>query len=164
MCNTSIMVFGHTPRGPLKILHDEFLSVDSPPDKNVLDYASQFRERLHRANSLASLSASKAVMKRNYDCASVHRHFEIGDKVLALLPIPGSALSAKFLGPYEIHDCLSDTDYVICTPERRRKTCVCHVNMMNSAFICIFISHIVFLIHSALNSIFTHCPKTFKIL
>ena len=69
-------------------------------------------------------------MKRNYDRASVHRHFKIGDKVLALLPIPGSALSAKFLGPYELYDCLSDTDYAICTPERRRKTRVCHVNML----------------------------------
>lgn len=126
------LVFGHTPRGPLKILHDEFLSVHSSPEKNVLDYVSQFRERLHCANSLAkeSLSASQAVMKRNYDRVAVQRQFKIGDKVLALLPIPGSALSAKFSGPYDVHDCLSDTDYVIGTPDRRRKTRVCHVNML----------------------------------
>ena len=69
-------------------------------------------------------------MKRHYDRSAVPRRFKVGDKVLALLPIPGSALSAKFSGPYDICDCLSDTDYVIGTPERRRKTRVCHVNML----------------------------------
>lgn len=98
----------------------------------MLDYISQFRERLHHANSVArkSLSSSQTVMKRHFDCSAVPRHFERGDKVLALLPIPGSSLSAKFSGPYEIRDRLSDTDYVIGTPERRRKTRVCHVNML----------------------------------
>lgn len=69
-------------------------------------------------------------MKRHYDRSAVPRRFKVGDKVLALLPIPGSALSAKFSGPHDICDCLSDKDYVIGTPERRRKTRVCHVNML----------------------------------
>lgn len=49
---------------------------------------------------------------------------------MALLPIPGSALSAKFSSPYEILDCLSDTDYVISTLERQRKRSVSHINML----------------------------------
>ena len=47
------LVFGHTPRGPLKILHDQFLSLTASPSANVLDYVSQFQKRLHRANALA---------------------------------------------------------------------------------------------------------------
>lgn len=47
-----------------------------------------------------------------------------------MLPIPGSALSAKFSGPYDIAECLSDIDYVIGTPEHKRKTRVCHINML----------------------------------
>ncbi len=32
----------------------------------------------------------------------------------------GSALSARFSGPYEVLSKLSDTDYVIRTPDRKR--------------------------------------------
>lgn len=88
------LVFGHMPRGPLKTLSE------TAAERNVLDYVSQFCERLHCANALAkqSLSASQAVMKRRFDrFLAVSRRFQVGDKVLALLPIPGSTLFAKFL-------------------------------------------------------------------
>ena len=49
---------------------------------------------------------------------------------MALLPVAGSALSAKFSGPYDVRERLSDTDYVISTPEKRWKNRVCHVNML----------------------------------
>lgn len=68
------------------------------------------------------LSNSQRVMKCHYDRAAVPRHFQMGNKVLALLPIPGSVLSAKFTCWHDIRECLRDTDYVISTPERRRKT------------------------------------------
>lgn len=47
-------------------------------------------------------------------------------------PTPGAALSARFSGPYVVDRKISETDYVIRTPERRRKTCVCHVNVLKS--------------------------------
>lgn len=126
------LVFGHTPRGPLKSLQERFLAPAQPAPVNVLDFVSKFRERLHRAHSLAreALSSSQSLMKCRFDNSAVRRQFEAGDKVLVLLPIPGSALSAKFSGPYEIAERLSDTDYVIRTPERKRHTRVCHVNML----------------------------------
>ena len=44
------LVFGHTPRGPLKVLKEQILSpVPGSVPKNVLDYVSQMRERLHAA-------------------------------------------------------------------------------------------------------------------
>ncbi len=52
--------------------------------------------------------------------------------MLVLLPIVGSALSARFSGPYEVLRKLSNTDYVICTPDRKRKSRVCHVNMLKA--------------------------------
>lgn len=48
------------------------------------------------------------------------------------MPLPGSSLQAKFQGPYEIEEKLSDLDYVVRTPERYRKSCVCHINMLKS--------------------------------
>ncbi len=65
-------------------------------------------------------------MKCQFDRKSVQRAFAECDQVLVLLPIVGSALSARFSGPYEVLRKLSDTNYVIRTPDRRRKSRVLH--------------------------------------
>lgn len=71
-------------------------------------------------------------MKCRYDRKSVQRTFNKGDQVLVLLPMVGSALSARFSGPYEVVRKISNTDYVIGTPDRKRKTRVWHVNMLKT--------------------------------
>lgn len=65
-------------------------------------------------------------MKRHFDKKTVQRSFQPGDSVLLLLPVPGSVFDAKFSGPYVIEQKLNDTDYVVNTPDRRRKKRVCH--------------------------------------
>ena len=92
--------------------------------RNVLSYVSRFKERLHEACSVAkeSLSAAQSSMKRQFDRKVLQRSFQSDDMVLVLLPIPGSSMCARFFGPYSIERRLSDTDYVVRTPERRRKT------------------------------------------
>ncbi len=99
---------------------------------NILDYVSSFRERLHRVCELAraSMASVQAKMKTRFDKKAVARSFNKGDMVLVLLPVPGSALRAKFSGPYVIDAKFSETDYVIRTPDRKRKTRVCHINML----------------------------------
>ncbi|XP_041947558.1 uncharacterized protein LOC121708759 isoform X4 [Alosa sapidissima] len=127
------LIFGHTVRGPLKLLREQ-LGCETTAHKqtNILEYVSSFRERLHSACACAqkALSSAQSKMKTRYDRKSVHRSFQAGDKVLLFLPVAGSALQAKFSGPYKVESKLSETDYVICTPERRRKTRVCHINML----------------------------------
>ncbi|CAM4600561.1 unnamed protein product [Leuciscus chuanchicus] len=130
------LVFGHTVRGPLKMLKEDLMSFESSPSLNVLDYVSKFRERLHKACSVAkeSLEVAQRKMKCLFDRKSVQRSFNKGDKVLVLLPMVGSALSARFSGPYEVVRKISNTDYVIGTPDRKRKTRVCHVNMLKTFY------------------------------
>ncbi len=129
------LVFGHTPRGPLKVLKERVL-LDAPSStpKNVLHFVSQMRERLHAACMLAqeSLSSSQSRMKKQYDKQPKDRTFLPGDQVLVLLPIPGSSLSASFSGPYVVERKVSDTNYVIKTPDRRRTSRLCHVNMLKA--------------------------------
>ena len=69
-------------------------------------------------------------MKGIFDKKSVKRVFQVGDKVLVLLPLPSSAFQAKFCGPYVIEKQLCETDFVVATPDRKRKTRVCHMNML----------------------------------
>lgn len=126
------LVFGHTLRSPLKILKEKILEINVSPQENILDYVCKFRERLHQSCAFAkeTLGESQRSMKKHYDQSALSRSFAKGEKVLALLPVPGSTLSAKFSGPYVVQEKLSETDYVISTPERRRKSRVCHINML----------------------------------
>lgn len=113
------LVFGHTVRGPLKVLPEQLLAQDDLP-VTILDYVSSFREQLHRACELARehLMTTQARMKKRFDEKSVSRSFHPSDEVLVLLPEPCSPLQAKFSGPYQVKEKLSDTDFVISTPDR----------------------------------------------
>ncbi len=50
--------------------------------------------------------------------------------MLVLLATVGSSLDAKFCGPYEVVQKLSDTNYVIRMLDRKKKSRVCHINML----------------------------------
>ncbi len=80
----------------------------------------------------ADLAGVQSKMKTRYDKKIVVRSFEPGDSVLVVLPVPGSVMQAKFSGPYVIDKKLSDTNYVIYTPDRRRKSRMCHINMLKA--------------------------------
>lgn len=73
-------------------------------------------------------------MKKHYDRRATAHSFQPGDRVLILLPVSGSTLSTKFSGPYVVEKKLSDTNYVIKTPERRRRSRMCPVNMMKQFY------------------------------
>lgn len=113
------------------MLQESWVS-DEKMECNVLDYVSSFHERLLSACKLAqtTLERLQTKMKERFDKNAVFRSFSEGDKVLVLLPVQGAALQARFSGPYVIDKKVSDTNYVVRTPDRRRKTCLCHVNML----------------------------------
>ena len=129
------LVFGHSVRGPLKLLKEKFLSNDETP-LNLLQYVSDFRNILSRACEVArsNLKTSQGKMKARYDNYVIDRKFKPGDKVLALLPIPGRALQAIYFGPYTIDKKTSDLNYIINTPGRRKNKQMCHVNMLKQYF------------------------------
>ena len=125
------LVFGHTVRGPLKLLKEKFLS-DEIECLNLLEYVSEFRTRLSRACELAreNLESAQKSMKARYDKSTSKRKFEPGQTVLALLPVPGKPLQARYFGPYLIDKKLSDLNYILITPDRRKQKQLCHVNML----------------------------------
>ena len=124
------LVFAHTVRGPLRLLREKWLS--DPKPQNLCDYVSSFRFRLHRACELAkgNIAVVQTKMKTWFDKDAQLRRFSPGDQVLVLLPIPGSALQARYSGPYKIKEKLNDRDYIVNTPDRRRRSRLCHINML----------------------------------
>lgn len=125
------LVFGHSVRGPLKMVKEKWLDTEDEAT-NLLTYVIKMKERLSEACSLAkdNLKVAQAQMKTWYDKAARKRQFSVGDQVLILLPIPGNPLQARFIGPCTVLQKLGDLDYVVSTPERRKKVQRCHVNMM----------------------------------
>ena len=125
------LVFGHTVRGPLKLLKEKFLS-DDDSSLNLLQYVSDFKNRLSKACEAArsNLKSAQSKMKLRYDENAQDRNFELGDKVLALLPIPGKPLQARYYGPYKVDKKLSDVNYIVNTPGRRKQKQLCHINML----------------------------------
>ena len=46
------------------------------------------------------------------------------------MPIPGKPLQARYYGPYTVDKKLSDVNYIVNTPGRRKQKQLCHINML----------------------------------
>ena len=124
------LVFGNSVRGPLKLVKEKIL--DDEPEDNILDYVSTIKERLYKVLEVAreNLKNSQSRMKNWYDKRAKERSFKPEDQVLVPLPIPKQPLQARYFGPYQVEQKISDVNYIIQTPGRRKKKRVCHINMM----------------------------------
>ena len=125
------LVFGHFPRGPLKLLKESWLNQIND-SQSVIMHISEVRERLKVANELAqkTLKSSQDKMKSWYDQKARAQIFQPGDQGPVLLPLHGQPLQACYCGPYTVEQKISEVDYVIKTPDRRKEKRICHVNML----------------------------------
>lgn len=119
-----------TVRSPLAVLAVDLKDAERPD--NVLNYINDFRRRLHVACATAykKLSCKQVKMKELSDRKAESCIFEPGDQVLALLPLVCSPFQAKFSGPYTVKCHMSDRDYSVHVPDRRKKVQWCHINLL----------------------------------
>ena len=131
------LLYGRQIRGPLKILKDQWFHDESVhPSRTVSEYINSLKLKLSkvRAIALENLKVSQSRMKSQFDKVAKDRVFNVGDKVLLHLPLPGSPLKGKYTGPYVISQKLSKLNYVIETPDRRRHSRIIHVNQIKPYF------------------------------
>ena len=78
------IVFGHTVRGPLKLMKEKFLSSNDSP-LNLLQYVSDFKTRLTKAWEVArsNLKSAQIKMKLHFCENAQNRNFDPGDKVIS---------------------------------------------------------------------------------
>ena len=75
---------------------------------------SMFREEERRREE----GTAQARMKRRYDEKAQPREFQVGEEVLALLPLQGKFLAAQCSGSYVVERRVGEVDYVVKTPDR----------------------------------------------
>ena len=123
-------MFAHKVLGPLSVLKQDLEQSTAP--RNVIEHVNGFRRRLFLAWKLAgeNLGRAQGRMKKHFDRRAVERVFSPGDQVLALLPVPGSLFCAKFVGPYSVMRQVTERDYLLATPGRKRSTQLCRINLL----------------------------------
>ncbi len=89
----------------------------------MVEYVSTVRHRLAKACEVArrNLKVTQDKMRERHDKKSQIRNFSPEDRVLVLLPVPGQPLQARYFGPSAIERRVNETDYVVTTPDRRKK-------------------------------------------
>jgi hypothetical protein len=98
-------LYGSHVRGPLAILRE---SIDEEEDENrqlqpsILSYVIEMREKLAKMADIVSEKeqCSKTDQKRYYDRNARNRSFEVGDKVLVLLPTSTKKILARWKRPF----------------------------------------------------------------
>ena len=81
--------------------------------------------------ALEKLKRSQAKNKRLYDGGAKRRAFQVGDKVLILLPTNNNKLLLQWRGPFVVERCGSGNNYGV---EVNKRIKTYHVNMLKPYF------------------------------
>ena len=71
-------------------------------------------------------------IKKRYDRQTIVREFREGDEVLMLIPGKVQPFDGRFQGPYVIEKRVDNLNYLVKTPDRRKRTQLCHINRLKS--------------------------------
>uniref|UniRef100_A0A669EUZ0 Gypsy retrotransposon integrase-like protein 1 n=1 Tax=Oreochromis niloticus TaxID=8128 RepID=A0A669EUZ0_ORENI len=125
------LLYGRQVRGPLDLLKEQWENPE-PDGDNVIAYVLKMRERLEQMTILAQQNMKVAQNKQKtwYDKKARERTFQPGQQVLLLLPTTDSKLLARWQGPYKITKRLSNVNYELYMPDRRKKHQVFHINLL----------------------------------
>ncbi len=124
------LLFAHDVRGPLRMIEQTWRAREEV--KPCLKTVSDMKERLKKAWEIAgaNMKSSQMKMKEQYDKKSKQRSFSPGDEVVMFSSVAGDPLSCKFSGPFKVLKKISPVNYVIATPDRRKKERNCHINLL----------------------------------
>ena len=65
-----------------------------------------------------------------YDKHVRERDFQVGERVLVLLPTATSKMLAQWHGPYPVVECHGSVNYEVDMGDTRKRRCIFHVNML----------------------------------
>ena len=110
------LFYGRNVKGPMQILR-ELWSVEETDEHARLtyQYVNDLRERLEKTCKLAQDNVRKLDIKQNafYDKRARSHKFDVGDKVLLLLPSESNNVLLQWNGPYEVLGVINAMNYKI---------------------------------------------------
>ena len=110
------LLYGRNVRGPMQILR-KMWSVEETDEHARLtyQYVTDLRERLEKTCNLAQDNVRKLDIKQNafYDKREKSRKFDVGDKVLLLLPSESNKVLLQWNGPYAVLEVVNVMNYKI---------------------------------------------------
>ncbi|XP_075774682.1 uncharacterized protein LOC142826318 [Pelodiscus sinensis] len=127
------LLYGRQPRGILDVIRERWEDQETRVRGSV-QYILDLRQRLRSLAEVArdNLESAQEVQARYYNRGARLRVFEPGQRVLLLLPTPGSKLVAKWQGPFEVVRRIGEVDYEVKLTGRAEGTKVYHVNLLKA--------------------------------
>ena len=125
------LLYGRRPRGLLDLARETWEAQPSP-HRSVLEHVEQLQARAQKVWPLVREHMEKAqrAQSRVYNRGATLRSFEVGEKVLVLVPTSECKFLAKWKGPYEIVEKVGAVNYKVRQPGRRKGTQLYHVNIL----------------------------------
>ena len=123
------LLYGRTVRGPMQVLKELWTKSEEPELQTTYQYVFDLRNKLEETCQVAkkSLEEAQGVYKNYYDRKGRNRRFDVGQKVLVLLPTEHNNLTLQWKDPYEIIEVINKMDYKINVGG---KTKIYHANLL----------------------------------
>ena len=98
----------------------------------MVSYVLSIQEKLANMVELVKDNMEKAqeTQKRWYDLNARERSFEVGEKILVLLPASTNKLLAQWQGPYEVVKKVNKVIYQVEKQNKRKRLRNFHINML----------------------------------
>ena len=124
------LLFGRTVRGPMQILKELWTKEEhSDETRTTFQYVVDLRNRIEGTCEMARENLARASKKqaKYFNKKAKSRKFNVGDKVLVLLPFKRNKLQMTWRGPHVITDKLNECDYKVLVGKKER---VYHANIL----------------------------------
>lgn len=124
------LLYGRTVKGPMQVLKQIWTEEESDEDlKTTAEHVVELRNRIEATCEIARSNLKKASLgqARRYNRRTKLRQFEVGTKVLLLLPTKSNKLELTWKGPYIVEEKVNDFDYRI---KVGKHTKIYHINLL----------------------------------
>ena len=125
------LLYGRRPRGLLDIAKEAWESQPSP-HRSLIEHIDHLQERAKKVWPLVRehMEQAQREQARSYNRNATVREFQVGEKVLILVPSSECKFMAKWRGPYEIVEKVGPVNYKVGQPGRRKGIQIYHVNLL----------------------------------
>ena len=125
------LLYGRRPRGLLDLAKEAWEQQPSP-HRSVIEYVDQMQERMGKIWPLMQehMQQAQRAQARVYNRTAQVREFRPGELVLVLIPTAECKFLAKWHGPYEVVEKVSDVNYKVRQPGRRKTSQIYHINLL----------------------------------